>query len=107
MKKNNNLDIITLIVTYAIFSSMAFLVNFYLGVRIYSKNDELKGFLSKMSLCIYILSCLVSWTFQIYLAKIVIPQVPIWHTLLYFCFLYSVCKDDIILMKWLYDDNKK
>ena len=106
MKKNNNLDIITLIVIYAIFSSMAFCVNFYLGLRVYSKNNELKRFLSKISFWIYLLCCLISWIFQIYLAKIVIPLVPIWHSLLYFCFLYSVCKDDIILMNWLYNDKK-
>jgi hypothetical protein len=105
MKESNNLDIITLIVLYAIFSSMSFCVNFYLGFRIYSTNILAKRYLSKISFWVYLLSCIVNWILQGLLAILVIPIVPIYHTLFYIAFLYSVGKDDIILMKWLYDDH--
>jgi hypothetical protein len=52
-------------------------------------------------------SCLVNWVLQAFLAVSVIPTVSITHTVIYLAFLYSVGKDDIILMKWLYDDHKK
>jgi drug/metabolite transporter (DMT)-like permease len=105
MKKTNNIDILTLIVLYAVFSSMSFCVNFYLGLRVYSNNTKLKQFFSISSFWVYLISCLVSWTFQICLAYSVIPTVPLWHTIIYLAFLFSVTRDDIILMKWLYNDN--
>lgn len=107
MKKNNNLDVLTLIVLYAVFSSIAFCVNFYLGLRVYSKNTKLKQYLSIGSFWVYLISCIVSWIFQMCMAYIVIPTVPLWHTLIYFAFLFSVGRDDIILMKWLYNDNQQ
>lgn len=105
MKESNNLDVLTLIVLYAVFSSMAFCVNFYLGFRIHSKDIKIKRYLSNASFWIYLLSCIVNWILQGFLATMVIPTSPIIHTLIYFAFLYSVGKDDIVLMKWLYDDH--
>lgn len=105
MKEKNNIDIITLIVLYAVFSSMAFCVNFYLGHRVYSTNTTFKYILSFSSFWIYLLSCFVCWIFQLYIAYFVIPSVPYWHTILYLTFLFFVVRDDIILMKWLYNDN--
>jgi hypothetical protein len=105
MKQSNNLDVLTLIVLYAVFSSMAFCVNFYLGFRVYSQDIQTKRHLSNASFWVYLLSCIVNWGFQACLAIGVIPNVPFYHTLIYFAFLYSVGKDDIILMKWLNDDH--
>jgi hypothetical protein len=107
MKKANNLDVLTLIVLYAVFSSIAFCVNFYLGLRIYSTDVKLKRYMSNVSFWTYLLSCIVNWILQFFLAIQVSQLVPFYHTLFYLCFLYSVGKDDIILMKWLYDDHNK
>ena len=107
MKESNNLDVLTLIVLYAVFSSIAFCVNFYLGLRIYSTDVKLKRYMSNISFWTYLLSCIVNWILQCYLALQVIQVVPFYHTLFYLGFLYSVGKDDIILMKWLYDDHNK
>jgi hypothetical protein len=107
MKKSNNLDVLSLIVLYAVFSSIAFCVNFYLGLRIYSSDIKLKRYMSNISFWTYLLSCIVNWILQIFLATKVFLLVPIYHTIFYFIFLYSVGKDDIILMKWLYDDHIK
>ena len=107
IKKANNLDVLTLIVLYAVFSSIAFCVNFYLGLRIYSIDVNFKRYMSNISFWTYLLSCIVNWILQCFFALQVIKVVPFYHTLFYFGFLYSVGKDDIILMKWLYDDHNK
>jgi len=107
MYQTNKLNVLTLIVLYAMFSSLAFCVNFYLGLRIYSSSVQLKRYLSNISFWVYLVSCLVNWVLQAFLAVSVIPTVSITHTVIYLAFLYSVGKDDIILMKWLYDDHKK
>jgi len=107
MKKENNIDVLTLIVLYAVFSSIAFCVNFYLGFRIYSNNTFIKRYLSNISFWTYLLSCIVNWILQVNLAYKVMFCVPIYHFVFYLMFLYSVGKDDIILMKWLYDDHNK
>jgi hypothetical protein len=107
MKQSNNLDVLTLIVLYAVFSSIAFCVNFYLGLRIYSTDVKLKRYMSNISFWTYLLSCIVNWILQSYLAIQVAQLVPFYHTIFYLVFLYSVGKDDIILMKWLYDDHNK
>jgi hypothetical protein len=105
MKEFNNIDVLTLIVLYAVFSSIAFCVNFYLGLRIYSKNILIKRYLSNISFWVYLLSCIVNWILQSLLISNVIYNVPFFHVLFYVLFLYSVGKDDIILMKWLYNDH--
>jgi len=105
MKENNNLDVLTLIVLYAVFSSMAFCVNFYLGLRIFSSNIKFKRYLSNISFWTYLLSCIINWILQLFLAFKLINLVPFYHIIFYICFLYFVGKDDIILMKWLYDDH--
>ena len=105
MKKNNDLDLITLILLYAIFSSITFSVNFYLGFRVHSTNIIYKYYLSKLALYIYFFSCLISWILQIYLFPSIVYIIPFWHTILYIAFIYFVVKDDIILMKWLYNDQ--
>jgi len=105
MKSNNNLDILTLIVLYAIFSSMAFSVNLYLAYRVHSINIKIKSYLSQISLYNYILCCLINWPVQLYLFCIIFLSIPIYEMILYIYFLYSVMRDDIILMKWLYNDK--
>lgn len=105
LKENNNIDILTLIVIYAIFSSLAFSVNFYLGYRIYSNNILFKRYLSNISFWTYLLSCIVNWIIQFLISINIIFDIPIFYSIFYFCFLYSVGRDDIILMQWLYNDH--
>lgn len=105
MKEDNKVDIITLIVLYAIFSSLTFLVNFYLGYRVQSVNIMIKYYLSQSANAIYMISCIINWSSQLYLFYGIIWNVPLHHTILYVFFLYSVVKDDLILMHWLYNDQ--
>jgi hypothetical protein len=105
MKKDNKVDILILIVLYAIFSSLTFLVNFYLGYRVHSTNNNNKYYISIIANCVYIISCIINWIVQLYLFYSIIWNIPLYHTILYVCFLYSVVKDDLILMRWLYNDQ--
>ena len=105
-KSDPNLDIITLIIIYATFSSLAFIVNFYLGYRIFSNNVHRKRILSISSFWIYLITCMINWLIQIYLAYELL-YISISQFSLYIIFLTSVARDDIILMKWLYDDHNK
>jgi hypothetical protein len=107
IKKNDNLDILTLIVLYALFSSITFLVNFYLGYRVHSLNNYNKYYVSLFANYIYIISCTINWIVQLYLFYSIIWKIPFYHTILYLCFLYSVVKDDLILMKWLFNDQNQ
>jgi hypothetical protein len=119
LKTNNTIDIITLIEIYAMFSALAFCVNFYLGFRVFQSDGHVKKSLiefikknlSLLSFVVYAVTCLFNWIVQIYLAY-QLYFVSIWQLCVYFVFFYSVANDDVILMKWLYNDytilaNKK
>lgn len=69
-KITQDLDIITLIIIYASFSSLAFCVNFYLGFRIFEGHEKTKKVLSISSFWVYVASCIINWTVQMYLATI-------------------------------------
>jgi hypothetical protein len=105
-KNTSELDIILLIIIYAIFSSMAFCVNFYLGYQVFSKNVKRKKILSLISLIIYFTTCMINWSIQLYLGSQLF-NVSVTQFSLYIVFFTSVSRDDIILMKWLYNDFKK
>ena len=105
MKSDSTLDILTLLVLYAIFSSLTFLVNFYLGYRVHNYNIVSKYYISKTANIIYILSCVINWSLQIYLFFGIIWMIQLYQIILYMCFMYSVVKDDLILMNWLYNDQ--
>ena len=105
LKSDNQLDIITLIVLYAIFSSLAFCVNFYLGFRVFSNNNIIKYYLSLSSFWIYLITCLCNWSLQIYFMYKLF-YISVYQLGIFIVFLYLVGKDDIILMKWLKNDAK-
>lgn len=89
-------------VLYGIFSTMPFLVNAYLGLRVvYSKGDWLH-ILVKMSLWPYLLCCACNWTVHLmwfcslaYYFELSIVNV------LYLLAISTMVNDDIVLIKWL------
>ncbi|AYV80130.1 MAG: hypothetical protein Gaeavirus11_10 [Gaeavirus sp.] len=132
-KKSSKLDVISLVIIYAIFSSAAFCVNFYLGLRIYAGCEYVKKVLSITSFWIYVLNCVVNWGVQLYLSFILfhdclvrtydllanyvmclycseypsyenVDYVLLAQLLMYIAFFVAVAKDDVILMKWLFND---
>jgi len=54
------------VITYGGFSSIAYLVNFYLGSRFIIDNNNHINYLKKISGVSYIASCGFNWTWQIY-----------------------------------------
>lgn len=129
-KTSNELDTLFLIITYAIFSSLAYCVNYYLGLRVFSGFENVKKIMSIMSFWVYLLSCFINWLIQLYLAvqlykgcfysiwdKIInigvnksnTPVIDFFMLLqffLYVGFFTAVAKDDIVLMKWLFNDHR-
>lgn len=106
LKQTNELDIITLIEIYAMFSAMAFCVNFYLGMRILPLNIHIKKILSITSLIVYSSTCLVNWIIQFYFVYKLFFIYPT-QVLLYIFFFMAVARDDVILMTWLKNDVQK
>lgn len=103
LKTKNTIDIITLIEIYALFSALAFCVNFYLGFRIFPANIIIKKYLSLLSFVVYVITCFFNWSVQMYLLYKLF-FVSITQVYIYLIFFFSVARDDIILMKWLYND---
>ena len=98
------------IIVYGLFSSLAFIVNFYLGFRHITTNNNLKKKIKKMAFISYILACSYNWSVQgIYLynyisslyIKINENKMNIGYLGLYITFLYFWINDDLILMKYL------
>jgi len=69
-KIGQELDLITLIIIYASFSSLAFCVNFYLGFRIFEGHEKTKKILSISSFWVYVITCIINWAVQMSLAVV-------------------------------------
>lgn len=81
---------------YGAFSSIAFLVNIYLGVR--KLTDKTKT-LKKCAGLSYILACSINWSWQLYY------QLNYFNPLTFKTLLYSVCSSGL-LYSWIQDDVK-
>ena len=96
------------IMVYAVFSTYAYLVNFLLGSR-FLIEENMKYYLSKVAMSIYILCCLVNWSWQIYYMHHLIVNVfeGIRFSLVaYVSSIALIVWDDIILIKWLNKTQK-
>ena len=108
--KNNNL--IKLIVCYTIFSSFAFLVNLYLGLRFFiiKESKELNqirinkiiGINRKLAYYSYLINCFLNWSIHLFffIYCIIYNKFSLWY-ILYSLILIPIIKDDIILLNWL------
>jgi hypothetical protein len=129
-KTSNEVDTLFLIIIYAIFSSFSYCVNYYLGFRIFAGYENIKRVMSIASFWVYLMSCLINWTIQLYLAiqlyrgclyglweKIIsvgvhesepiqVNYLMLLQFFLYVVFFTAVAKDDIVLMKWLFNDHR-
>ena len=98
-----------LLFIYTIFSSYAFLVNFYLGIRFLKNKNDTNLLINKIidysktyAYYIYAISCIINWIIHIvllsYRAYLGVFNL---HYILYSGLLYFIIKDDLILMSWL------
>jgi hypothetical protein len=98
-----------LLFIYTIFSSYAFLVNFYLGMRFLKNANNTKTYLNaiidyskKYAYYIYFVSCVINWSIQLTIMSCRMYNGIInLHYVLYSGLLYFIIKDDLILMSWL------
>ena len=84
---------------YTLASAHAYLVNFYLGVRLIVEKNKLK-LLRISSRNIYFICCLFNWGWHILWVFNNYGIINIGH-LMYFMLLFWIVKDDIILLSWL------
>lgn len=113
---NSNLENIGLsnaIIIYGLFSSLAFIVNGYLGSRFLIKNKTILKYIKKITFMVYIMCCSVNWSIQSvylssYMKKLYMSYIKQTSNIsdftylpLYLSFLYFWISDDIILMRYL------
>lgn len=102
---NNNI-IGKLIFIYCMLSCYSFLVNFYLGVRFLKGHRIVKEYiesLRKGALYIYVGSCAVNWSTQLYIIINTLYIGFMYQICLYMFILIPIIIDDIKLIKWLYE----
>lgn len=89
-------------VLYGIFSTIAYLVNAYLALRVvYTKAWWLSG-LVKLSLWPYVFCCLCNWSVHlIWFGSLVINFELSLFNVLYLLAISTMVNDDIVLIKWL------
>lgn len=90
-----------MIVIYAIFSDLAFLVNIYLGLRIISHHNIVRK-IKKLSYYNYLTTCILNWSIQAYLIIKEIWYHPLQIGIYMFVFMMSqIVMDDVVLLRFL------
>ena len=84
--------------TYGAFSSISFMVNFYLGIRFVIKNPNTLNNIRLASIVSYIITITLNLTSHTY---IILSNPFHYGVLLYLTVLIPIVNDDIVLMKWL------
>jgi hypothetical protein len=108
----NKNDLIKLIVCYTIFSSFAFLVNLYLGMRFFIVKDSNNNLQKNINYIIdinkvlayysYLFNCILNWGIHIlfFIQCIIYNNLDRMY-LIYALILIPIIKDDLILLDWL------
>ena len=98
---------------YTVMSTITFLVNTYLGLRHIrtEKESNLNRIIDNirvMAFYIYLVACLINWTIHIFLIseKIYNLEYTIPY-IMYSILLIPIINDDLILMRWLYNNVNK
>tara|TARA_B100000767_G_scaffold273189_1_gene302661 strand:+ start:1773 stop:2498 length:726 start_codon:yes stop_codon:yes gene_type:complete len=113
----DSLNIGRLMVIYTIFSCLTFSVNNYLAIRYFynrekdldEKNKNINYYINfnrVFALYSYLLCCILNWTYHIYVFIIKLTTLELYPSyILYYTLLIPIINDDIILMKWLYENT--
>ena len=97
-----------LVVVYALFSVLAFLVNTFLGLRIIIKDQLFLKYFSSICLVNYILCCIPNWSFlfyNLYFNPVYGEQYGLIGNSLFVSIILVVMYDDLVLMKYLKDNS--
>lgn len=100
-------NICRLIVVYAVFSTLAFLVNLLLASRFLNISREWFILLSSLSLGIYVSACGINWTWQVWYIARLVSLTNHWSIYVYCTLLSAIVYDDLVLMKWLVSNISK
>ena len=84
---------------YTLSSTNAFLVNYHLGSRFLYDKDETYD-MKKKARNVYAMTLFFNWGWHIYWSITNFDLLGIQH-LFYFCVMYYVVKDDLVLFSWL------
>jgi len=99
-------SISNLICVYAIWSTMAFLVNFYLAYRVVRPTKTILLTICNIAFKIYLSCCLFNWSYQIYhIYKTFMYKGFLIPYVLYSFLLVNVIYDDCVLMNYLYNNS--
>lgn len=89
-------------VFYGSFSSLAFPVNAYLGLRVVYHNSKWIKLLCYISLIVYVIVCFVNWIYHsVWLIGVIQAGDYSFFSVLYCIVFFLIVSDDIILIKWL------
>ena len=89
-------------IVYGNFSSVSFLVNAYLGLRVVYPKAKWVKLLCQVSLCTYIVCCFLNWSVHlVWLAGIFMAWNFSLFVAIYLVILAVIVHDDIVLIKWL------
>lgn len=89
-------------VLYGIFSTLAFLVNAYLALRVVYPKARWLHILVILSLWPYILCCVCNWTIHmVWLCSLIANWEVSFINVLYLLGISALVNDDIVLIKWL------
>ena len=91
----------TSVVVYAIFSTFAYAVNFLLASRFLNFGQGWMRLLTLISLDIYLICCLLNWSFQIYYLAFLWKLGQRLSVTGYSALMCLLVYDDILLIKWL------
>ena len=89
-------------ILYGVFSSVAFLVNAYLGLRVVYPKARWMSLLVVLSLVTYVLICAPNWTVHVlWLASVLYNLDLTVATVAYIVAIAIMAHDDVVLIKWL------
>lgn len=102
---NFNVDTLSLgIVIYAIFSTLSFLVNAYLALRLTIFKENIIKSLATCSAVIYQFCCVINWLFQLYYL-FTRCEINVVFRMMYFFVLGLIIFDDLVLIKYLINNS--
>lgn len=106
MNDYNKENIFRPLTVYAIFSTLAYSVNFTLAIRFF-KNKNIKKILTPLSFYIYLTCCIINWLWNIYYIQKLLYINNHFTIYIYMLFISFIVWDDIILLKWLHFKKNK
>lgn len=91
----------SLLVYYTYFSSLAFAVNIYLGLRLcFEIQPPWLYDLRKICKWWYLIVCFINWTTQLYLMSSLNLQIGVYSSMI-----LLIVMDDVVLLKWLFKED--